>query len=46
MLALVVLIVAVVAIAIIVAADRYQYRLARFRKSRRELPRRLRKELD
>jgi len=44
MLALVVLIVAVIAIAVIVAADRYQYRLARFKKSR--VPRRLRKSMD
>ncbi len=46
MLALIVLIIAVVAIAVIVLADRYQYRVLRFKKYRRELPRRLRKSMD
>ncbi len=46
MLALVVLVIAVVAIAAIVLADRYQYRVLRYKKYRRELPRRLRKSLD
>ena len=46
MLALVVLILAVIAIALIVLADRFQYRVLRYKKYRRELPRRLRKSTD